>query len=107
MRLLGRLCVWGSPHCLLEETGLPEPGCGEAMARARGRCSQPNLQENFCRAADFLQLFYGACGPKGEVGLHLESCLRRGMAGVEVRRVARLWSRRRKVGDLGEMPAGA
>lgn len=52
------------------------------MARVRGCCLSQTLQEDLCRAADFLQLFHGACGLKGEVGLHLESCARREMAGV-------------------------
>lgn len=55
----------------------------------------------------FCSCFNGACGPKGEVWLHLESCPQRGMAGVGVRRVAGLQSWRRKVGSLGDMPAGA
>lgn len=52
------------------------------------------LQENFCRVADLLQLFYRPCGPKGEVWLYLESCPQRGMAGVGVRLG--------RVGELGE-----
>lgn len=112
---LSRLDRWGdcvsggSPPCLLEETGLLKPGMGKPWLEPEGVALSQTLQEDLCRVADFLQLFYGACGLKGEVWLHLESCPQRGMAGVGVGvgRVVSLWSWRGEVDDLGEVPAGA
>lgn len=78
-----RACTSGSPHCLLgEEASLPEPGWGKQWLEPKSVALSLDLQENFCRAADFLQLFCRAHGLKGEVWLHLESCPQRGMAGV-------------------------
>lgn len=68
-RVLSRLDCWGdgvsgnkyrrgSPHFLLaEEPGLPEPGSGEAGKEPEGVAVSSALRENFCRAADVLQLF--------------------------------------------------
>lgn len=53
----------GSPHCIQGGGGWPARSReGEANGSSQGVLL--DLQENFCRAADFLQLFYRPYGLK-------------------------------------------